>query len=367
MLRKFSVEGFRGFKDKLTFDLTKAREYGFNRHLIHDGLVSSGVIYGVNGSGKSSLGFALFDIVGVLTDYELARPMLDKTSYINAETDRNIASFSYEFYLDGDIITYSYDKTAPDEIINEKVSVNDKEILTRKNGKVKYYEVSSIIFPDNLSHNLSALRFIYRNTQLDNKNTIARIIKFVEKMLWFRSLQERGYCGYTMGVDNITEKLYERNAIQEFEEFLLEVAGLKIKLEVIKPDTTDTKELYIKYPKGAVKFFNAASTGTNELLLLFYWSKIAFDDLKFLFIDEFDAFYHFELSEKIVKIVSEKTYMQSFFTSNNTYLANNNAMRPDCFFIISNGQIKSFADATNRELREGHNLEKLFRSGEFGV
>ena len=140
-----------------------------------------------------------------------------------------------------------------------------------------------------------------------------------------------------------------------------------MKLEVINMDTTDSKELYIKYPKGTVRFFNAASTGTNELLLLFYWSKIAFNDLKFLFIDEFDAFYHFELSEKIVKMISENSHMQSFFTSHNTYLANNNTMRPDCFFIISNGEIKCFADATDRELREGHNLEKLFRSGEFGV
>ena len=367
MLRKFSIKGFRGFKNKLTFDLTRAREYEFNRHLIHDGLVSSGVIYGVNGSGKSSLGFAIFDIVGVLTDCQLALPMLDKTSYLNVETDNNVASFSYEFLLDNDIIVYSYDKTAPDEIIKEELFVNGKEILKRDKGSVKYNEISNIIFPNNLSSNLSALRFIYRNTQLDLKNAITKIIKFVEKMLWFRSLRERGYCGYTMGRDNIIEKLYEKKAIQEFEEFLFEVANIKMKLEVIQTNTTDNMELYIKYPKGTVKFFNAASTGTNELLLLFYWSKIAFNDLKFLFIDEFDAFYHFELSEKIVKMISEKSNMQSFFTSHNTYLANNSVMRPDCFFIISNGEIKSFSDATTRELREGHNLEKLFRSGEFGV
>ena len=341
MLRKFSVKGFRGFKDELTFDLTKARDYGFNRHLIHNGLVSSGVIYGINGSGKSSLGFALFDIVGVLTDYQLAAPMLDKMSYINADTDKGISSFSYEFYLDGDVIVYSYEKTAPDEIVKEELLVNGKEILQRVKENVVYSEKPNLTFPKMFSA-LSALRYIYRNTQLDDKNAIAKTIKFVEK-------------------------LYEKNAIQEFEEFLLEVANIKMKLEVINMDTTDSKELYIKYPKGTVRFFNAASTGTNELLLLFYWSKIAFNDLKFLFIDEFDAFYHFELSEKIVKMISENSHMQSFFTSHNTYLANNNTMRPDCFFIISNGEIKCFADATDRELREGHNLEKLFRSGEFGV
>lgn len=97
MLRKFSVTGYRCFKDRLTFDLTKTHDYEFNKHLVSNGLIVSGIIYGVNGSGKSSLGFALFDIVGVLTDYELAATMKDKTSYINADTEQKTASFEYEF------------------------------------------------------------------------------------------------------------------------------------------------------------------------------------------------------------------------------------------------------------------------------
>jgi hypothetical protein len=40
-------------------------------------------------------------------------------------------------------------------------------------------------------------------------------------------------------------------------------------------------------------------------------------------------------------------------------------MRPDCYFILTGEKLTSFANATNRELREGHNLEKLYMSGEF--
>lgn len=40
-------------------------------------------------------------------------------------------------------------------------------------------------------------------------------------------------------------------------------------------------------------------------------------------------------------------------------------MRPDCYFILTKNKLTSFANATNRELREGHNLEKLYMSGEF--
>ena len=57
--------------------------------------------------------------------------------------------------------------------------------------------------------------------------------------------------------------------------------------------------------------------------------------------------------------------MQTILTSHNTYIANNDLLRPDCYFNIKDGILKSFADSTERELREGHNLEKMLRQGEF--
>ena len=195
---------------------------------------------------------------------------------------------------------------------------------------------------------------------------LSEVVKFAEKMLWFRSLNSRGYCGYTSGYSTLTDELNTSEKVKEFESYLYDMAGIELKLEVlISP--SGKRELYIVYPNRKLEFFSAASTGTQELLLLYYWKKFALRDVKFLFIDEFDAFYHYELSAKIVMDISRDTGMQSFFTSHNTYLANNRIMRPDCFFILSGGKITSFADATERELREGHNLEKLLRNGEFGV
>ena len=40
-------------------------------------------------------------------------------------------------------------------------------------------------------------------------------------------------------------------------------------------------------------------------------------------------------------------------------------MRPDCYFMIKDNEITSFADSTSRVIRQGHNLEKLMVSGEF--
>ena len=87
--------------------------------------------------------------------------------------------------------------------------------------------------------------------------------------------------------------------------------------------------------------------------------------MSFIFIDEFDAFYHFDLSKRVIELFKNIDNIQAIFTSHNTYIANNDILRPDCYFTIANGEIKSFIERTKRELREGHNLEKLLRSGEF--
>ena len=53
-------------------------------------------------------------------------------------------------------------------------------------------------------------------------------------------------------------------------------------------------------------------------------------------------------------------------TTHNTNLMTNRFMRPDCLFILSGtGDLTALCDATERELREGHDLKKMYISGEF--
>ena len=81
--------------------------------------------------------------------------------------------------------------------------------------------------------------------------------------------------------------------------------------------------------------------------------------------DEFDAFYHFELAKSIVEEVLEFENAQVVITSHNTYLLDNELLRPDVYFYLNDGKLRSFADSTFRELREGHDIERLFRNGDF--
>lgn len=79
------------------------------------------------------------------------------------------------------------------------------------------------------------------------------------------------------------------------------------------------------------------------------------------------VFYHYEMAVNVIKFLKRKyPKCQIIMTSHNTNLMTNRLMRPDCLFILSGfGTLTSLGNATGRELREGHNLEKMYISGEF--
>ena len=82
MLKNFSVRNYRQFNETLKFDLS-ASNYAFNTNCIKNGLSKLALIYGKNGSGKSNIASAMFDLVSHLTDNE---SNLSKDNYLNANS-----------------------------------------------------------------------------------------------------------------------------------------------------------------------------------------------------------------------------------------------------------------------------------------
>lgn len=82
-------------------------------------------------------------------------------------------------------------------------------------------------------------------------------------------------------------------------------------------------------------------------------------------LSEFDVFDHETQRNKMIETLNKMTGFQSVLTTHNTDLMSNKLTRPDCCFVMTKGKITALCDATDRELREGHNLEKLYKSGEF--
>ena len=126
MLIEFKVEGFKNFEKELIFDLSKTRNYTFSENAVKDEIVKTGLIYGINGSGKSNLGSAIFDIILHLTEKEKLINLY--SHYLNLSNSNIIAKFYYKFKFEDDILEYEYQKDKPQNLVSEVVKINNKLI-----------------------------------------------------------------------------------------------------------------------------------------------------------------------------------------------------------------------------------------------
>ena len=164
------------------------------------------------------------------------------------------------------------------------------------------------------------------------------------------------------GVESIAEGIVNSGKVDEFQKFL-EENGIIYDLYGCEVD--GRKAIYCRFEKQDVNLFAIASTGTRSLALFYYW-YIKMNDASFVFIDEFDAFYHFELSESVERLLRGISGVQIFTTTHNTNLMSNDLLRPDCYFVLDNDGIRALHDLTNKEIRQAHNLEKMYKAGAFG-
>ncbi len=367
MLEKFSVTNFKNFNEKLTLDFA-ASDYQFNPQSIKDGIVKTAIVYGANASGKSNLGFAILDIVQHLTRWNNSD--IHYNHYLNKLNKTPYAEFEYCFKFGQNKVIYRYSKMDHNTLLDESLHIDDKEVLSVRRIGVKGVNFS-LQGTENLnkdiidSDKLSIIRYVQENTVLiDSEET--QIFKefhgFVNKMLFFRSVEERSFIGLKNGEDNIFQDIIKKNNVQDFQEFLNE-AGIACQLKTA--NDLFGERLVFMIGDEEVDFSSIASSGTLALSLFYFWyQRIQVNKTSFVFIDEFDAFYHHNLSKFVVKKLKEID-VQVIFTTHNTDIMSNDLLRPDCYFILANNQITPINKLTDQELRAAHNLQKLYKAHAF--
>ena len=366
MLKKFSVENFKGFKDKITLDIGTPSNYSFNSEIIENGCITKGIIYGINSFGKSKLGLAIFDIITHLTEKQKLLGSYD--FYLNMSGRKSFAEFEYTFVFDGHEVVYKYSKMDVNSLKSESLSIDGKEVIffdfLTRDGFTLLEGSDTLNASIRNESPISRVKYVNSNSILSDNvqnQVFKKFIDFVERMLLFYSLDSRGYEGFMNGSESIAEGIVNSGKVKDFQEFLKEN---DIDYELYGCEVDGRKAIYCHFDNKDADFFKIASTGTRSLALFYYW-YIRMEKASFVFIDEFDAFYHYELSESVQKRLRRITGVQVFTTTHNTDLMSNDLLRPDCYFLLENNSIKAISELTEKELRQAHNLQKMYKAGAF--
>lgn len=370
MLKKFTVKNYKNFKDEISLDFSKIAGYQFNKDCLSMGLIGKMLIYGRNATGKTNFGRALLDIERLM--YDMSRNG-EKSVLINADSRDDTAKFIYEFKFGNDEVIYKYSRFANAELCDEELSINGNVIFKCdfKNNKFDFQGLN-IISAETVNTNryliqdndvLSFLRWLINNTSFSYNSVLIKLSEYVNKMDLITVGNNRIESS-TIDYSNFFEDLKNPVHLQNFEDFL-NLMGIECKL-VLKELPDGQVELYFDHKK-LVPFYSTASSGTLALTNLYQKIVSKAVESSLVYLDEFDAFYHYEMAEKLISFFKTKyPKCQFIMTSHNTNLMTNKIMRPDCLFILSSrGTLTALCDATERELREGHNLEKMYISGEF--
>lgn len=149
----------------------------------------------------------------------------------------------------------------------EKLILNRDEIFSydyfRKSGNLDGLKklAPSLNF-EFLDNNISILKYAVNNTRADIIVQLKQLVRFVNNMLWFRSLDENRYIGYKIDSSDYTKFIFESQNLKAFQQ-LLHTAGVNEDLVAIK-DPDGQQRLYFNR-KSPIPFIKAASNGTKAL------------------------------------------------------------------------------------------------------
>lgn len=363
MLQEFKVRNFKNFRDTLIFSLKTTKNYEFNTNIIKDGIIRDGLVIGENGSGKTNLGYAILDISYHLTD-KGKRNSVWAPNFFNSDAT---VSFEYLFVFEDSAVRYSYEKKQADRALREQLEIDGRKIIINDYEKaVVNLKGTENLNLENYDHDISLVKYVYANTVLDKEDRECRVFRqfmqFVNGMLWFSSTEGNRYIGFSNVGGNLFEAIANMdNAVEQLQVFLNEVG---IHYQLIVKDKGEGKNIYCRMGKREILLSSIISSGTRSLIFFFFWYLQA-ENVSFLYIDEFDAFYHTDLAAAVMKKVIEAKNVQAVITSHNTDLLSSGLLRPDCIFKLEDNKIRPLSELTDKALREAHNLQKMYKAGAF--
>lgn len=366
-------------------DFTKAKYKYLESAIMNDKVVSPAVIYGHNGSGKSSFIMSISSLVQMMIDspdriYAFTenklntknlKAKLEKNKDLNIEEYRDMfSSITLYLSLSNKIYIYTISTSPFKDIVYEGLNCDNKIIFERNDmeynylGESKKIESGLTMFPylrklanDNLRDN--DLNNVY------NYISNIAVIHADRKTFKIKGLLNKSY------KDLMVEKSGEiRKILNDYEEFPLYTIGKEnIDLESLTEKSFNIKNYFfeLEFDNNTLKLpFELISSGMeNQSFVLAVLLSLPQNSV--LMIDELEQALHPTTITSFLNVVREKK-IQLIFTCHNTNVMQE--LRPDQIYFSKwkkgYSSIIRLSDIYPN-IREINNIEKMYLNNVFDI
>jgi hypothetical protein len=230
------------------------------------------------------------------------------------------------------------------------------------NGSTPFFdlELMGVKEAPELGRGQSIILDMSREHLFDKDSPIGVILNFANHSLYYMAMWKKDtHIGMIEDEDDTERYLIQNGLVEDFNEFLRQICSVDIKLG------SQGDRLMVVGEKGSIPFRTSVSRGTMIMCRLYAWLRRCKDRDALMFFDDFDDMFHYKTAENAIRSIISQISAQCIFVTHNTGLASNDFLRPDCCFIMEDGKLRSFSSLTDKDIRRGHNLEKMLREGEF--
>ena len=367
MLVRFSVRNYWCFREQVEIDFTDKRNYDFGKECVRGDFLEKVVILGGNGSGKTSFGYAIMDIVTTVTGFTKDIGQHTEACFINGDSGSDRATFRYEFSWHGTSVVYEYGKTSPFRVVSESLTVDRRSVFSYDldDPDASFFEplLAEVVGSDaSCLDGSKALMKVLHDMPHRDDSPMCAVFDFAEHSLYYRAMWRMDdHIGMMDHDVDPSVFIMENGLIDEFEQFLRGVGGVDISVGCSGGGitvATGTKES---------PFYQGVSRGTAILSRLYVWIMRCRDRDSLIFFDDFDDLFDYRTAENVMDYIIRGSDAQCVFVTHNVELVSCDHMRPDCCFIMGHGCLSSLSSLTGKNIRRGNNLAKMVREGKFST
>lgn len=396
MLRKIKIANSSGIYEPIEIDLVKGN-YGYNKQFIYeDKVISPAVIYGLNGSGKTSVLRSFKNLIEVfnsdLTDgvvYGMPNEFYGKNENTKIELEIELESIKYHYQIEicdkNKIVSeeveitkesedgYETRRLTRDDYFIDSMGVEEwkrvKALLEEyksdsSNGDLLKKVDSYIIKESTLVNKLKDNQSFVRELGKEEKNAdITRLYLYLKNISFVSTDKEIASASLIESWGTILKR--NNKKLNEVANMFEEIMPLEFGID----KGAKSEQIYAMYDVEGesykLDYKTMLSSGTRD----FYRMLAAILEMpegSLLVIDEVEKTFHPNFLKRVIELIAEKSKVQLVTSSHNTSLMK--SLRPDQIYFTKKNDNRIELERLSKmypKIREIHNIEKMYCSGRF--